>query len=226
VDNSTDPHRLDVSYGQHGISLATIPDFYREGNSAMSEYLRHQHAWYGSRDAIFPQPAPRSYGANKMPVHSSGEMERVVCAQHALEYDGGEYAPTYGTNLVGRVIRESTRPRQAPNWDTHSGVHRDATAGVGANGNGNGSVYAGAYTGPGPSRTAAPNWNDADAAYQPAGGPAWDNGANSPTQAPNPNGPYGGPVGQSGQPNTYSQQTGQAGQPPTNRQFRNPTTGS
>jgi len=225
VDNSTDPHRLDISYGQHGISLATIPDFYREGNSAMSEYLRHQHAWYGSREPIFPQPAPRSYGANKMPVHSSGEMERIVCAQHALEYDGTEYAPTYGTNLVGRVIRESSRPRQAPNWDTRTGGRYDATASVGASGAGAG--YSGPYTGPGPSRTAAPNWNDgADAANQPAGAPSWDYDTSGTAQAPNPNGPYGGPVGQSGRANTYSQQTGQAGQPSNNRQFRNPTTGS
>lgn len=136
-DNTTDPHRLDISYGQHGISLATIPDFYRVGNSAMSEYLRHQHAWYGSRNAIFPEPAPPSYGANKMPVHSSGEMEKLVCAQHALAYpDDQEHAPSYGTNLVGRVIRESAPTPQTPDWSSHgmAGASVGANGGAGANG--------------------------------------------------------------------------------------------
>ncbi|HLY31271.1 MAG TPA: hypothetical protein VKQ36_09595, partial [Ktedonobacterales bacterium] len=233
VDNTTDPHRLDISYGQHGISLATIPDFYRDGNSAMSEYLRHQSAWYGSKDRIPPYPAPRSYGANKMPVHSSGEMEYLVCAPQALHYeDALPHAPSYGTNLRGRVIRESMRAREAPAWGQDR--HTAAPVAAGANGNA-GAVYAspgingnGAQANP-----AAPNWtaraagganNGGGSAYAPYPPQTFDPNAGYPggqgapmnttgggmlsnadyysqqgAQAPDPNGPFGGPRRPSGQ---------------------------
>src|SRR5438132_12889454 len=42
---SLDPHRLQVSYGKHGISLGTIPDFYYDRNSAMEVYQNSQRHW-------------------------------------------------------------------------------------------------------------------------------------------------------------------------------------
>ncbi len=76
IANMRDPHRLQVSYGQHGISLASVPDFYRDRNSAMAAYLRHQGEWFGYRgpEPILKMPAPPSYAANKMPAHASGEI--------------------------------------------------------------------------------------------------------------------------------------------------------
>src|SRR6185312_14563238 len=45
VAPTIDPHRLQLVYGQHAISLGTIPDFYLNANSFMGEFLAHQHAW-------------------------------------------------------------------------------------------------------------------------------------------------------------------------------------
>lgn len=69
-----DPHRLDVSYGQHAISLNTIRDFYLEENSAMQYYLQNQYAWR------------QTAGKGLMPVHSSGEAQRLVSDSVALGY--------------------------------------------------------------------------------------------------------------------------------------------
>jgi hypothetical protein len=120
--NMIDPHRLQVSYGQHGISLATVPDFYKDSNSAMADYLSHQGRWFGSHDRIPPMPAPASYGQNQMPTHSSGEMERLVCSPHALGYQSNQpHAQRYGTNLRGRVIREQQRLQLRPDWESSNG---------------------------------------------------------------------------------------------------------
>lgn len=71
---SLDPHRLDVSYGQHAISLSTIRDFYLEENSAMHNYLEYQAAWESS------------HGNGLMPVHSSGEAQKLVHDGNSLGY--------------------------------------------------------------------------------------------------------------------------------------------
>ena len=46
LTSAIDPHRLQLAYGQHAISLGTIPDFYQEANSSMGEFLRHQSYWF------------------------------------------------------------------------------------------------------------------------------------------------------------------------------------
>jgi len=69
-----DPHRLQTSYGQHGISLATIRDFYLEQNSSMEAYMYHQGKWKNMGN--FPQ--------GFMPTHSSEEAQRLVCDDRAL----------------------------------------------------------------------------------------------------------------------------------------------
>lgn len=114
-----DLHRLQVAYGQHGISLATIPEFDRDSNSAMAEYIRHQGEWYGNeQNAFLPDPSQHDYGRNKMPVHSSGEMERLVCDPFALGYQSNQpHAKRYNTNLIGRVIREAPGLGNKPEWN-------------------------------------------------------------------------------------------------------------
>jgi Tubulin like len=74
VNRSLDPHRLQISYGQHAISLNTVSDFYLDQNSAMQYYLEYQKVW-------------RESGSNGlMPVHSSGEAQRLVWDKDALGY--------------------------------------------------------------------------------------------------------------------------------------------
>jgi Tubulin like len=74
IEKAIDPHRLQVSYGQHAFSLSTVVDFYRDHNSAMEAYLLHQEKW----DSIgnFPQ--------GFMPTHSSEEAQRLVREPKAL----------------------------------------------------------------------------------------------------------------------------------------------
>lgn len=69
-----DPHRLQVAYGQHAFSLSMVRDFYLDQSSAMADYLHHQENW------------ARSDGKGSMPVHSSGEMERLVADHHSLPF--------------------------------------------------------------------------------------------------------------------------------------------
>ena len=89
VNAMYDPHRLQVCYGQHAISLSTVRDFYLEHNSAMEYYQEFQKAWL------------ESSGTGLMPVHSSGEAERLVLDKDAL---------SYGVPLADLVIRRSARP--------------------------------------------------------------------------------------------------------------------
>ena len=114
IQVSRDPHRFQVSYEQHGISLTAISDFFRDTSSLMAQYIRHQGEWYGNHQpAILAQPFPSTYGSNKMPVHNSGEMERLVCDPSALNYQSSRpHARGYGTNLIGRVIRDGLTERQ------------------------------------------------------------------------------------------------------------------
>ncbi|MFL5591723.1 MAG: tubulin-like doman-containing protein [Ktedonobacteraceae bacterium] len=121
IEKMEDPHRLQVSYGQHGISLSTVQEFYRETNSAMAEYIRYQREWYGSaKPHIFPDPLPNTYGSNNIPIHNCGEMERLVCDPVALKFSENlPHAARYGTSLIGRVIRDTTRINNAPEWSAH-----------------------------------------------------------------------------------------------------------
>jgi hypothetical protein len=93
--SAIDQHRLQLVYGQHGISIGTIPDFYQDANSMMGEFLHHQSAWFGGEG--------RPYGYSKAPVFSSGEMERLCMDPSAL--DEGSSAATRGKGMPERLIR-------------------------------------------------------------------------------------------------------------------------
>jgi hypothetical protein len=103
IDPAIDPHRLQVAYGQHAISLTTVKDFYLEQNSSMEAYLFHQSEW------------DTSYSGG-MPVHSSGEAERLVTQKDALKY---------GIPLFKRVTRQPfshsqpAAPGGSPSGDGH-----------------------------------------------------------------------------------------------------------
>lgn len=71
---SLDPHRLQVAYGQHAISLSTVRDFYLDQNSSMECYLEYQGIWNNSK------------GKGLMPVHSSQEAQKLVTTASALGY--------------------------------------------------------------------------------------------------------------------------------------------
>jgi hypothetical protein len=102
LTSAIDPHRLQLAYGQHAISLGTIPDFYQEANSSMGEFLRHQFYW-------FDPTGQRPYGQSRAPVFSSGEMERLV--MHALALGDGK------STLPERIIRHVQRGAgDAPTW--------------------------------------------------------------------------------------------------------------
>jgi hypothetical protein len=111
VASAIDPHRLQLAYGQHAISLGTIPDFYQEANSSMGEFMRHQSYW-------FDQTGQRPYGQSRAPVFSSGEMERLVMHGDALdEIDTGGGKRT----LPERIIRHVQRGAgDAPTWAAQS----------------------------------------------------------------------------------------------------------
>ncbi|HEX6796842.1 MAG TPA: tubulin-like doman-containing protein [Ktedonobacterales bacterium] len=124
--SAIDPHRMQLLYGQHGISLGTIPDFFQRSNSSMGEFAFHQAAWQGD--------ASRPYGQSKAPVFSSGEMERLVMHSEALGYR---------QPLPERIVREhqvgagNARPDWADAYANGSAMPRAAAP------NGNGHAPAG-----------------------------------------------------------------------------------
>ncbi len=85
VNAAIDPHRLQISYGQHAISIGTIRDFYLDRNSAMEAYIYHQEEWENTN------------GRGNMPVHSSGAAEHLVTNEQALGSD---------KKLRDRVVRQ------------------------------------------------------------------------------------------------------------------------
>lgn len=113
VDES-DIHRLQINYAQHGISLRTVPEFYRDAGSAMGEYLRHQRQWYGDGRS---QAKGGSYGRSQMPTHSCGEMERLVRAPNALGYVAEDGRPI---DLVSRLLRANVQRDDEPDWQSNS----------------------------------------------------------------------------------------------------------
>jgi hypothetical protein len=139
VASAIDPHRLQLTYGQHAISVGTIPDFYLENNSGLGEFLRHETAW-------FDPTGQRPYGQSRAPVFSSGEMERLVMNPTALDDRDAPGLPK--RSLPIRIMR---RPQQgagfAPLWTmappdvaTLNGAagYNGANGANGANVNGNG----------------------------------------------------------------------------------------
>jgi hypothetical protein len=100
--SAIDLHRLQLAYGQHAISLGTIPDFYQEANSSMGEFLRHQSYW-------FDPTGQRPYGQSRAPVFSSGEMEKLIMKPDALGMTN--------LSLPYRIIRPVQRGAgDAPTW--------------------------------------------------------------------------------------------------------------
>ena len=73
VEYSLDPHRLQVSYMRHAISLGTIYDFFSDSNSAMDQYLRHQRAWEDSNRQ------------GRRPPHSCGALEGLVDVEKLVD---------------------------------------------------------------------------------------------------------------------------------------------
>jgi hypothetical protein len=128
-----DPHRMQLAYGQHGISLGTIPDYFQDINSSMGEFLQHERAWMG--DATHP------YGSTNAPVFSCGEMERLVMSPQAL-------GDPLGRHLPQRVIRQiHSGAGNRPGWmggdvALANGTHgTNAASGNGVYSNNGGLVY-------------------------------------------------------------------------------------
>jgi hypothetical protein len=115
---SYDPHRLDVAYSQHALSLNTVRDFYLEENSSMEYYQEYQKAW------------EETNGTGLMPVHSSGEAQKLVRDGWCWPDAQGRRAPRdrgkrtvlgYNESLVDLVIRRtSIGGRNAPERDISS----------------------------------------------------------------------------------------------------------
>lgn len=105
VEFALDPHRLQVVYGQHAISLSTIRDFYLDQNSAMENYKSHQEKWDGAGGS--------SYGL--MPTHSCGEAQWLV----------REDALSYGTPLYNRVIRKAVSQTDSVDDDEEEDEEED-----------------------------------------------------------------------------------------------------
>ena len=96
-------HRLQVVYGQHGISLSTVPEFSLDDNTSMSDFLARQAAWQGQTLA--------EYGQNQEPIFSSGEMERlaidsapwVMCNRHPAGFCPGGSLGLRSAALAARL---------------------------------------------------------------------------------------------------------------------------
>ena len=120
VNPMIDPHRLQISYGKHAISLSTVRDFYQSQSSAMAEYIYYQNEWR------------QTGGIGTMPVHASGEMERLVWEPDAL---GFKDRNGQDVMLVSRVLRQSRTQqptRQAPQRSQPSqGNYQNAYQGQG-----------------------------------------------------------------------------------------------
>ena len=91
-----DPHQMQVVFGEHGISLGIIPDFYRREGSAMSEFLVRERAWSGNGQSS-------AHGLSRMPVFISTEMEWLVMNPDAL--DDQKTDTHKKRNLPERVMR-------------------------------------------------------------------------------------------------------------------------
>lgn len=96
LQESLDPHRLQVSYGQHAISLSTIRDFYLEQNSAMENYLEHQRKWEGDKGGYF----------GLMPTHSCSEGQLLVRDTDALPGQKGMNPMALYMRVIRRPFAE------------------------------------------------------------------------------------------------------------------------
>jgi hypothetical protein len=123
LEDSLDPHRMQLLYAQHGFSLTSVADFYTEENSAMADFNHHYHRWYGTGQS-------GSYGQGGLPVFSSREAERLVM-------DGRALGDSQSRNLIQRTIREpfGWRPEASAGHSGQNGAH-GANGANGANGMG------------------------------------------------------------------------------------------
>ncbi len=92
LEDAIDPHRMQLLYAEHGISLTSVADFYAEENSAMADFQAHHQRWFGTGQ-------PGSYGQGGLPVFASQEAQRLVMDASAL-------SDPQGRNMVQRIIRE------------------------------------------------------------------------------------------------------------------------
>jgi len=91
---SQDPHRIQVSYMHHAISLSTIHAFFSPVNSAMERYLRYEEVW------------TRSPSAGGLPPHSCTALRDLVDEQRVVESllrygDGGDGGAAGGPGAAG-----------------------------------------------------------------------------------------------------------------------------
>lgn len=146
VQVSYDPHRLDITYSQHALSLNTVRDFYLEENSSMEYYQQYQRAWEETK------------GTGLMPVHSSGKVQELVRDGWLWPEDkklprnkGQKTALGYEEGLVELVIR---RPSNGTGGQQNGGpMPGQHTTQAGANNT------AGTTSGPG--NSAGSGWPDA-----------------------------------------------------------------
>lgn len=92
LQDALDPHRMQLLYAQHGLSLTSMADFYAEENSAMADFQMHYGRWSGNGQ-------PGSYGQGGLPVFTSREAERLVIDPHAL-------GDPQGRSLIQRTVRQ------------------------------------------------------------------------------------------------------------------------
>ncbi len=119
-----DPHRLQLVYGQHGISLGTIPDIYLDANSMMGEFRLHQGQWD-------PRARGGTYGLSKAPVFTSGEMEKLVMQPGAIEDAASSRG---GRALPERLIRKpQSGAGGAPEWGPPAAVASTPLSSYGGN---------------------------------------------------------------------------------------------
>jgi Tubulin like len=126
LQDAIDPHRMQLLYAQHGLSLTSMVDFYAEENSAMADFQYHHSRWFGNGQ-------PGSYGQGGLPVFTSSEAERLVLHPQAL-------GDPRGRPLHKRIVREpfAWRPEAAGVARSADGVRSMSRMGGmgGANSNG------------------------------------------------------------------------------------------
>ena len=119
LQDAIDPHRMQLLYAQHGLSLTSVADFYAEENSAMADFLTHHGRWFGNGQ-------PGSYGQGGLPVFTSREAERLVVDPRAL-------GDPQGRSLIQRTVREPFGWRPDAATAAHAPVN-GANGAIGAGG--------------------------------------------------------------------------------------------
>jgi hypothetical protein len=120
IQDALDPHRMQLLYAQHGLSLTSVADFYAEENSAMADYQYHQGRWHANG-------LQGSYGQGGLPVFTSREAERLVTSPSAL-------GDPQNRTLIQRTVREPFGWRAPTAPPAAAAAYPDPYNGYGANG--------------------------------------------------------------------------------------------